>query len=120
MDTLPQWFASLPNELIIVVFDNILKITDKRQFLKTCITYNNLTKQSFANFENDNGIMYYDKLIYNSKNNRHYYNAEYLKFKKNYINKYCMEKFTIELCCDGYDELLPEIYFNKNNSIIIK
>ena len=29
----------LPNELILIIFDNIEKITDKRQYLKTCKLY---------------------------------------------------------------------------------
>ncbi len=44
MITLPQGLASLPNELIITIFNFIRKITDKRQFLKTCKLHNNLLK----------------------------------------------------------------------------
>ena len=42
---------SIPNELIILIFDLILLITDKRQFLKTCLHYNKLLKQTFLQYE---------------------------------------------------------------------
>ena len=46
MNTLPQGLASLPNELILLIFDNILLITDKRQFLKTCTMYNKIKRRT--------------------------------------------------------------------------
>ena len=36
---------TLPHEIVLEIFNNIQKITDKRQFLRTCKTYNNITKQ---------------------------------------------------------------------------
>ncbi len=36
---------TLPNELVLLIFDN-LSIPDKRIFIRTCKTYNNITKQS--------------------------------------------------------------------------
>ncbi len=87
---------TLPNELIIEIFNTILKITDKRQFLKTCILYNNITRKSMLNYE------------------------------KNYIVKdftipklYCVEKFTVELCHDGYFGKIPEYYINNSNRVLI-
>ncbi len=38
---------SLPNELILTIFDN-LSIPDKRVFIRTCKTYYNITKQSMS------------------------------------------------------------------------
>ncbi len=96
MNLLPQGLTSLPNELIIIIFEFIKLITDKRQFLKTCKTYNNLTKQSFVNYEKN----------YNIKN-------------FTYKNNYCVEKFTLELCHDGYFNLIPEHYMNKYNTAIM-
>ncbi len=96
MDTLPQGLARLPDEIVLVIFDNILLITDKRQFLKTCIKYNEITKSSMQQFEN---------------------NYEIQNFRK--INKYCVEKFTLELCHDKYFGLIPMKYIVKTNTIIV-
>ncbi len=38
---------TLPNELILTIFDN-LSIPDKRVFIRTCKTYYNITKQSMS------------------------------------------------------------------------
>ncbi len=95
MNLLPPGLASLPNELILEIFNHIKKITDKRQFLKTCKTYNKITRQSMLNYENN------------------YYIPNF-----NYKNKYSMEKFTLELCHDGYFNLIPEYYIQKSNDIL--
>ncbi len=97
MDTLPQGLASLPNELVLLIFEFILKITDKRQFLKTCKKYNLMTKQSFHHYEKNYEIENFDK-----------------------IEKYCVEKFTLELCYDKYFEMVPERYIIASNNILIK
>ncbi len=89
---------TLPNELILEIFNYILKITDKRQFSKTCILYNKLTKVSICDFELNN--KYPD------------FNHEL-----NYVG---MEKFTLELCHDGYFNLIPERYINNNNKNLIR
>ena len=44
---------SLPNELILIIFNNISKITDKRQFAKVTNKYNIITKESFKLTENN-------------------------------------------------------------------
>ncbi len=87
---------SLPNELIIIIFEFIKLITDKRQFLKTCVLYNNLTKQSFINYETNYHIPHFT----------HNFN-------------YCVEKFTLELCHDSYFNLIPDHYINKQNNLIM-
>ncbi len=87
----------LPNELVLIIFENILKITDKRQFLKTCKRYNTITTQSFHNFENNYKIKNFDK-----------------------INDYCVEKFTLELCHDKYFDMIPNYYVKQYNCILIK
>ncbi len=97
MNTLPQGLANLPKELILLIFNFIKLITDKRQFLRTCVLYNKITYQSMANFENNYTIKHFDK-----------------------INYYCMEKFTLELCHDKYFDMIPNSYINKNNNIIGK
>ncbi len=86
---------TLPNELVLLIFDNILLITDKRQFLKTCGLYNKITVKSMTNFENNYSIKHFDK-----------------------INYYCMEKFTLELCHDKYFNMIPKPYIIPNNKII--
>ncbi len=87
---------TLPNELIIEIFNYILKITDKRHFLRTCILYNKLTKDLMCNFESNYKIPYFPKL------------------------KYSVEKFTLELCHDGYFELIPERYINSDNKHLVR
>ncbi len=89
---------TLPLEIILVIFDCILKITDKRKFTQTCKTYNNITK-----------IL-----------------IEKIKLKKN-IHKYffigCdvynVEKFTFELFHDYYLDSIPLKYVNSKNKIIV-
>ncbi len=87
----------IPNEIILLIFENIILITDKRQFLKTCNLYNNITKKSMLQYENNYKI-----------NN----------FKK--INKYCVEKFTLELCHDKYFKMIPNSYMIPENKILIE
>ncbi len=38
---------TLPNELLLIIFNN-LSIPDKRVFIRTCKTYYNITKQSMS------------------------------------------------------------------------
>ncbi len=88
---------TLPNELILLIFDNITLITDKRQFLKTCMKYNKLTKYNFLQFENNYSIPNFNK-----------------------INNHCVEKFTLELCHDRYFNMIPDYYITETNPIIAK
>ncbi len=88
---------TLPNEIILVIFDHITKITDKRQFLRTCIKYNIITRLPMYNFES---------------------NYKIFCFKK--INGYCVEKFTLELCYDSYFDMIPISYVTKNNTILVE
>ncbi len=97
MGSFSQGLAILPDELILLIFDNILKITDKRQFLKTCKKYNNLTKDNFLQYENNYSIVPFCKIHY-----------------------YCVEKFTLELCYDGYFDLIPDYYIIENNRVIVE
>ncbi len=87
---------TLPNDMIILIFETILLITDKRQFLKTCNRYNILTKESMIKYENNYCIKGFDK-----------------------INKYCVQKFTLELSHDKYFDKIPEHYIFAENSILI-
>jgi hypothetical protein len=42
------------------------------------------------------------------------------KYFEDKINKYCKEKFTLELCHDGYFHLIPNSYIVKDNKILIQ
>ncbi len=109
MIQLPQGLASLPNELILTIFNFIEKITDKRQFLKTCKLYNNLTKKSIKDAENT--------FIKNYCNNGDDFASIYYNlYIEHYYNKDPIKKFTVELCYDSYFDMIPKIYYNKTNS----
>ncbi len=84
---------ALPNELIIITFNFIDKITDKRQFLRTCKYYNKLTKHLIKYTESKFAIEYG-------------------------LKKYCVENFTSELCHDSYFDMIPKSYLNKNYAIM--
>ncbi len=93
---------TLPDDMIIVIFDYITLITDKRQFLKTCKFYNNLTKKAFALFEKEFQIR------------TSYKKTQYC------IGTYCKENFTIELCHDKYFDRIPQSFINRNNKVITR
>ncbi len=84
----------LPDELVIEIFNQIQKITDKRNFLRTCKKYNKITSESMSNYV-------FRATLFNCP---HYY---------------CVDKYTLELCHDGYFNLIPEHYINKNNKMLI-
>ncbi len=84
---------TLPNEIISHIFDYIILITDKRQFLRTCVLYNKITKHSMEIFE--------------------------IKFSKHGFD-YCIEKFTLELCHDKYFDMIPTFYINPDNKVIVR
>ena len=88
---------TLPDELILVIFESIPLITDKRHFLRVNTQYNIITTQSFMNYEKNYKIKDFDKIEY-----------------------YSVEKFTLELCHDRYFDLIPESYIIPSNNILIK
>ncbi len=96
MDTILQGLASLPDELILIIFGFISKITDKRQFLKTCKKYNIITKQLFKDYE--------DNFIIKGFNKKKYY---------------CMKKFALELCHDKYFNMITENYIYADNKFLM-
>lgn len=81
------------SELILLIFDSILLITDKRRFLRTSKVFNLLLKSRFIEYES---------------------NYEIDDFYK--ITEYGKEKFTLELCHDGYS--IPDHYIVKSNTIL--
>ncbi len=87
----------LPNEITLIIFDYITKITDKRQFLRTCKKYYGITKNTIQITETNFKV-------------KHFYNDKY----------YDVDKFTLELCNDKYFDKIPISYFNKNNNVIMK
>ncbi len=89
---------TLPLEIISIIFEYILKITDKRQFTQTCKQYNNLTKGIIENIRIPNKIgNYYILNCY----------------------EYGVEKFSYELFHDSYINLMPMKYINSKNRVII-
>ncbi len=94
---------SLPNDLIPIIFGYIQKITDKRQFAKTCVLYNNITKLQIKN------VNIKIKIKYN-----YYPDFEYKQ------NIYCVENFMIELCHDSYFDLIPTKYITCKNIMVVR
>lgn len=82
----------IPNELILIIFNYISKITDKRFFSRTCNIYYNLTKTLVKLCEGP---------------------SHPIKIYTTNLNKY-----TWELCIDGYEHLIPKHYYNKKNYVI--
>ena len=102
---------SLPDEIIVVTCNYIQKITDKRKFTQTCKRFNILTKKlvHIAEFE-------LEELCNDSTISK---NIEIKKFKKlEYINKYSVDKFLLELCYDSYFNLIPESYLRCNTYVV--
>ncbi len=110
MDTLPQGLASLPNELILIIFELISLITDKRQFLKTCKKYNILTKESMIKCKDNYHIKYLSNMVYQNSYYKKYYSINL---------DYSVEKFTLELSHDKYFDMIPEHYISNKNSILV-
>ena len=86
---------NVPNDLIPIIFNYIPKISDKRLFTQSNKRINNITKSLMIQFENNFIVEYFNQYDY-----------------------YCVEKFTLELCHDGYFHLIPETYLYPNNTII--
>ncbi len=109
---------TLPTELIHIIFNYIKLITDKRQFVKTCVLYNKITKKLMVEVENNLKPMYTSmvSMLVHKNLQSGYYNPNYLY---EIITDYCVEKFTLELCNDKYFNLIPMSYLQTNNSIIM-
>jgi len=87
-------------ELFYKIRDDIFRITDIRNLSRVCKKYDEYCKKRICELEN----FYYTK--YSS-----------LIFT-NYLNKYSVEKYTVELILDECYNLLPVRYFNKNNDMM--
>jgi len=85
-----------PDETILIIFEHINKITDKRQFLQTCKHINVITKDMIEKAENNIEIKGLAKIYHN-----------------------CVQKFTMELCHDSYFDKIPLSYFNRHNTVIM-
>ncbi len=120
----------IPNELIILIFKFIKKITDKRQFLKTCKLHNTLLK-GFITEISESELDYFEIIIdginesYNlNENSDHVDIFEKKLYYHRYLSKrnYCVEKFMMELCYDEYFNMIPLSYLSENmdNTVIIK
>jgi hypothetical protein len=92
----------IPNELALVIFDYIEKITDKRSFSRTCKLYNDLTKEKVIQCA-------HSYLKHNS------ITENILIFGKDHLSRY-----TTELCVDGYFDNIPNHYYRKKNTLLCK
>jgi len=86
----------LPDKVILQLFNAIELITDKRQFTQVNKRINTVTNKSMQWIIN-------------------YFMTDDFRM----INKYCIEKFTLELCHDKYFDKLPISYLNPKNTIIV-
>ncbi len=87
---------TLPPELINIIATYINKITDKRQFARTCETYNNSMKQ----------LIQKQELIIK------------IKYSEYPIN-YCKAKFMFELLNDSHINKNPNYYLTKGDNFFI-
>ncbi len=87
----------LPPELVLLIFNSIELITDKRQFLKTCKNYNMITKESMKNYEDNYTVKGF-----------------------NMSRIHSVYKFTLELCHDKYFDKIPTSYINPKNPVLIE
>ncbi len=87
----------IPFRVILIIFEKIKLITDKRQFLRTCKKHNILTKKSMKKFEDNYKIKDFDK-----------------------ITDYCVDKFMLELSHDKYFDMIPNHYLIEENEILLK
>ncbi len=87
----------LPNEIILLIFELISKITDKRQYLRTCNRYNKITKQLIK-----------------------YYEDNFIVEDFGRITCYCVNKFSLELCHDKYFDMIPEHYIFPDNMFLMQ
>ncbi len=115
---------SLPLDVIPIIFRFIKKKTDKRQFTKTCKIYNDITKKLI---EGTKFQCYFRKNYALLLTAQDFIMEEYgycRDFYSKLINSflfdtnYCMEKFTYELCCDSYSNLIPKKYLVPENEIL--
>ncbi len=109
---------TLPIEIIITIFDFIEWITDKRRISQTCKLYNNIMNEYIKCMGSYNKIIYntYPKIF--SMGNE-LCRDPFFQDNVNYTDKYCVEKFTLELCHDNYLDLLPMKYLIPENKIIV-
>jgi hypothetical protein len=95
---------SLPNELIKVTSEFLIKITDNRNFARSCILFNLLLKERIKMMQNKYMYSYFERIInYNTP----------LEFDT--IN-YSLA----ELCYDKYFHLVSNSHLDKHNLEIVK
>lgn len=86
---------TLPKELVLLIFDEVTKITDKRMLSRTCTTYNNITKKIL------------NLLIDKSEWNMFY-------------EKKSVGAYTQEIQEDGYLNMIPMTYLIPENDGIVR
>ncbi len=86
-----------PKEIILIIFNYILLITDKRQFLRVCKNNYIMTEDFMEKYVKIYCVKGFDEII-----------------------KYPMERFTLELIHDGYFDMIPIHYITLTNDMLIK
>ena len=84
----------IPLDVIRLIIE-LLPITDKRQFTRTCSTYHKITQKLLQIAENNFKVKHFDRKYFG------------------------VEKFTLELCNDKYFDKIPISYFNEKNEVIM-
>ncbi len=107
---------TLPNDMILNIFNFIKLITDKRQFIKTCNRFNTTIKHVMKQSEDEFIEMHIDNINDYGIKMVLPEDCIYTEFK---TNNYCVEKFTLELCYDSYFNLIPKSYLNAKNKILM-
>ena len=110
----------LPSELVLIICSYINKISDKRFFTRTCTKHYELTK----NLLKEAVYRLNDRRCTNETKSKEiglcfephkYYGPANIPYHKNCS---LLEKYTLDLCNDGYFSLIPLHYYNENNKMM--
>ena len=92
----------ISNDSVLVIFDYLHKITDKRSLSRTCKTYNILLKDPVIKYQKKYFI-WYRTLNHTELNPNTFLTIS-----------------TYEFCKDGYFDKIPDSYYRKDNIVLCK